>query len=73
MAEGIRQIGVTEQTYYRRRMEYGGMRTDQSRRLIEMKKENSRLKWIVADKELDIQILKEFIKVESNNSSLWAF
>jgi hypothetical protein len=45
------------------------MRTDQARRLNELEKENSRLKRIVADKELDLQILKEFMKVESKNSS----
>ncbi len=69
MAECIRQIEVTEQTYYRWRKEYGGMRTDQAKRLNELEKENSRLKRIVADKELDIQILKEFMRVESKNSS----
>ena len=64
----IRQIEVTEQTYYRWRKEYGGMRTDQAKRLNELEKENSRLKKIVADKELDIQILKETIRVDAKNS-----
>jgi len=66
--ESVRQIEVTEQTYYRWKKEYGGMRTDQAKRLKELEKENSRLKRIVADKELDIQILKEAIRIESKNS-----
>jgi len=68
MAECIRQIGVTEPTFYRWRKEYGGMRTDQAKRLKELENENNRLKKIVADKELDIQILKEAFKIESKNS-----
>ena len=66
--EAVRQIEVTEQTYYRWKKEYGGMRTDQAKRLKELEKENNRLKRIVADKELDIQILKEAIRIESKNS-----
>lgn len=54
-----KQIGVTEQTYYRWRAEYGGMRVDQAKRLKELEVENSRLKKIVADQALDISILKE--------------
>ena len=66
--EAVRLIAVTEQTFYRWKKEYGGMRTDQAKRLKELEKENSRLKRIVADKELDIQILKEAIRIESKNS-----
>jgi transposase-like protein len=66
--EAVRQIEITEQTYYRWKKEYGGMRTDQAKRLKELEKENNRLKRIVADKELDIQILKEAIRIESKNS-----
>ena len=58
-AEASRKIGVTEQTYYRWRREYGGMRVDQARRLKELEKENTRLKKLVADLSLDISILKE--------------
>ena len=65
--ECVRQIDVTEQTYYRWRKEYGGMRSDQAKRLNELEKENNRLKRIVADKELDIQILKEAIRIDSKN------
>ncbi len=62
-----RQIGVRVQTFYRWRKEYGGMRTSQGKRLKELEKENSRLKRLVAEKELDIQILKETLALESKN------
>ena len=62
-----RQIGVSVQTTYRWRKEYGGMRTNQAKRLKELEKENSRLKRLVAEKELDIQILKETLALESKN------
>jgi putative transposase len=58
-AEVCRNIGVTDQTYYRWRKEYGGLRTDQARRLTELEQENSRLKKLVADQAIDIAILKE--------------
>jgi transposase-like protein len=54
-----RKIGVTEQTYYRWRKEYGGMRIEQAKRLKEVEKENTRLKRLVADLSLDNAILKE--------------
>jgi len=54
-----RKIGVTEQTYYRWRREYGGMRIEQVKRLKELEKENIRLKRLVADLSLDNDILKE--------------
>ncbi len=54
-----RQIGVTDQTYYRWRKEYGGVRTDQVKRLKDMEKENAQLKKLVADLSLDNAILKE--------------
>ena len=59
IAEASRKIGVTEQTYYRWRREYGGMRIEQARRLKELEKENARLKRLVADLSLDNAILKE--------------
>ena len=65
--EVSRQIGVSRQTYYRWRKEFGGMRVDQARRLKVLEKENMRLKHLVADKELDIQILKETLSLESKN------
>ncbi len=57
--EVCRKIGVTKQTYYRWRQEYGGMRVDQAHRLKELERENARLKRLVADLSLDNQILKE--------------
>ncbi len=54
-----RKIGVTDQTYYRWRKEYGGVRTDQVKRFKGMEKENARLKKLVADLSLDNAILKE--------------
>ncbi len=65
--EVSRQIGVSRQTFYRWRKEFGGMRVDQARRLKVLQKENLRLKHLVADKELDIQILKETLSLESKN------
>ncbi len=57
--EVSRQIGITEQTYYRWRKEYGGMGLSQVRRLKDIEKENQGLKKLVADQALDIQILRE--------------
>ena len=59
VGEASRKLGVTEQTYYRWRKEYGGMRIEQARRLKDLEKENSRLKRLVADISLDNAILKE--------------
>ena len=59
VGEAARKIGVTEQTYYRWRREYGGMRIEEVKRLKELEKENARLKRIVADLSLDNDILKE--------------
>ena len=59
VAEASRRIGVTEQTFYRRRSEYGGLRIDQARRLKRLESENGRLRRTVADLTLDNQILKE--------------
>jgi putative transposase len=59
IGEASRKVGVTEQTYYRWRKEYGGMRVEQAKRLKELEKENVRLKKLVADLSLDNSILKE--------------
>jgi putative transposase len=59
VAEVCKAIGVTDQTYYRWKKEYGGMRTDQARRLKELERENARLRKVVADLTLDMEILKE--------------
>ena len=57
--EVCKKLGITEQTYYRWRKEYGGLRVDQAKRLKELEKENIRLKKLVADQALDNAILKE--------------
>ena len=54
-----RELGITEQTYYRWRREYGGMRVSQARRLKELERENGRLKRAVADLTLDKLIVEE--------------
>ena len=59
VGDASRKIGVTEQTYYRWRKEYGGMRIEQAKRLKDLEKENARLKKLVADISLDNAILKE--------------
>ncbi len=56
-----RGLGISEQTYYRWRKEYGGMRMDQAHRLKELEKENARLKKLVADLSLDNSMLKEVL------------
>lgn len=59
VAEVCRKIEVIDQTFYRWRKEYGGMRIDQAKRLKELEVENTRLKKLVADLSLDKAILKE--------------
>jgi len=59
IAEASRKIGVTQQTYYRWRKEYGGLRIEQARKLKNLEKENARLRKLVADLALDNAILKE--------------
>ena len=59
IAEASRKISVTQQTYYRWRKEYGGLRIEQAKRLKSLEKENTRLKKLVADLSLDNAILKE--------------
>ena len=59
VAEVVRELGVSEQTYYRWRKEYGGMEVEQLRRFKELEQENTRLKRLVADQALDNAILKE--------------
>ena len=54
-----KQLGISEQTYYRWRQKYGGMAPEMAKHLKALEKENARLKRVVADQALDIQILKE--------------
>ena len=61
-AEACRRIGVSEQTYYRWRKEYGGLKTDQARRMKDLEKENLRLRRAIWDLTLDKLILQEAAK-----------
>lgn len=57
--EVAKRLGITDQTYYRWRKEYGGLRVDQARRLKELERQNSRLKNLLAESHLDMAILRE--------------
>jgi transposase-like protein len=59
ISEASRKVGITQQTYYRWRKEYGGLRIEQARKLKSLEKENTQLKKLVADLSLDNAILKE--------------
>jgi len=59
IAQVCKQLGITDQTYYRWRKQYGGMKVDQAKRLKELEAENARLKRAVADLTVDKLILKE--------------
>jgi len=60
--EACKQIGVTEQTYYRWRQKYGGMQPEMTKQFKALEKENARLKKMVAEQALDMEILKEAAK-----------
>ena len=64
VAQVLQHLGVSEQTFHRWRNQYGGMKSEEARRLKELEIENARLKRLVAEKELDILILKEVAKGE---------
>lgn len=59
VAQVCKKLEIADQTYYKWRREYGGMRTDQAKRLKELERENARLKKLIADQALDNAILKE--------------
>jgi len=59
VSESVRQLGISDMTYYKWRKEYGGLRVDQAKRLKELEQENQRLRKVVADQTIDISILKE--------------
>ena len=59
MEEVLRQLGVSDATYYKWRKEYGGLRVDQAKRLKELEQENTRLRKVIADLTIDNSILKE--------------
>ena len=62
VGQACRTLGVSEQSYYRWRKEYGGLRTDQAKRLKELEKENGHLRKAVSDLTLDKLILKEALE-----------
>ncbi len=62
IVEAAKQVEISEQTYHRWHNQYGGMKADDARRLRELERENAGLKRIVADKELEIDALKEIAK-----------
>lgn len=62
LAEVARHLEVSEPTYHRWRAQYGGMKADDAKRLRELERENGRLKRIVADKELEIDALREIAR-----------
>ena len=66
-----KKLGVTGQTYYRWRKEYGGMRVEQAKRLKDPEKENARLRRLVADISLDNAILKEAAVSSQRNGTLF--
>ena len=57
-----REAGISEQSYYRWRKEYGGLKVDQAKRLKELEQENSKLKRLVAELSLDKQILQDIAR-----------
>ena len=59
MSQVCKKLGIVENTYYRWRREYGGLRVDQAKRLKQLERENTKLKKLVADLSLDKAILKE--------------
>ncbi len=59
VAQACKRIGVTEQTYYRWRKEYGGLKVDQASRMKDLERENSRFRQALADRTLDKLILRE--------------
>jgi len=62
VAQAVRVTGISEQSYYRWRKEYGGLRLDQAKRLKDLEKENQRLKKLVAELSLDKAMLEEVAK-----------
>ena len=59
VADASRRIGVTQQTYYRWRKEFGGLKMDQARRMKELERENARLRQALSELAIDKQILRE--------------
>ncbi len=66
LAAVCQMLGISEQTYYRWKKKYGGMKAEEARRLASLEEENARLKRLVADLSLDKQILTEALDVAKN-------
>ena len=66
LAAVCQMLGVSEQTYYRWKQKYGGMKAEEAKRLATMEEENSRLKKLVADLSLDLQIVREALDIAKN-------
>jgi putative transposase len=62
LGEVVRQLGISDATYYKWRKEYGGLRVDQAKRYKELEQENQRLRKVVADLSIDNAILKEAVR-----------
>ena len=62
IGEVCRELGISEQSYYRWRKEYGGMQVSQAKKLKDLERENTRLKKLVADQALDKSILEEALR-----------
>ena len=66
LASVVQMLGISEQTYYRWKKKYGGMKAEEAQRLAELEEENARLKKLVADQALDLQIVREALDVAKN-------
>lgn len=66
LASVLQMLGISEQTYYRWKKKYGGMKAEEAQRLAKLEEENARLKKLVADLSLDKQILTEALDVAKN-------
>ena len=66
LAAVCQMLGISEQTYYRWKKKYGGMKAEEAKRLASLEEENLRLKRLVADQALDLQIVREALDVAKN-------
>jgi len=66
LASVLQMLGISEQTYYRWKKKYGGMKAEEAQRLASLEEENARLKKLVADQALDLQIVREALDVAKN-------
>jgi putative transposase len=62
LGEVVRQLGISDATYYKWRKEYGGLRVDQAKRYKELEQENQKLRKVVADLSIDNAVLKEAVQ-----------